>query len=151
MAGNHAFYAGLFVVVTCAILNLAGIRVVGFTSLWLFFLLSLPFALVVVLSPLRMGALATEPHVAASGAGVGVLGAVMVAMWNYMGWDNASTIAQEVGAPAENLPEGDDRCGNSGFVDLHLPFIAVYFTGVPARRLPRKVLGQPSRDNWADR
>ena len=41
--GHHDIYAGLFVVVTCAALNLAGIRVVGITSLWLFFLLSLPF------------------------------------------------------------------------------------------------------------
>jgi len=34
--GNHGIYAGLFVVVTCAVLNLAGIRVVGITSLWAF-------------------------------------------------------------------------------------------------------------------
>ncbi len=30
--GNRGLYAGLFVVVTCAALNLAGIKVVGFTS-----------------------------------------------------------------------------------------------------------------------
>src|ERR1700746_726424 len=59
--GNHGVYAGLFVVATCAALNLAGIRVVGITSLWLFFLLSAPFALIVVMSPLKMGALA-EAH-----------------------------------------------------------------------------------------
>jgi len=53
--GNHGIYAGLFVVVTCAVLNLAGIRVVGITSLWLFFLLSAPFALIVVMAPLKMG------------------------------------------------------------------------------------------------
>ena len=54
--GNHGVLAGLFVVVTCAALNLAGIRVVGITSLWLFFLLSAPFALIVVLAPMRAGA-----------------------------------------------------------------------------------------------
>jgi len=57
-AGNHGIYAGLFVVGTCAALNLAGIRVVGMTSLWLFFLLSAQFALVVVLAPFNMGAVA---------------------------------------------------------------------------------------------
>src|SRR5215472_11832676 len=57
-SGNHGIYAGLFVVATCAALNLAGIRVVGMTSLWLFFLLSAPFALVVVLSPFQAGTLA---------------------------------------------------------------------------------------------
>ncbi len=93
--GNHGIYAGLFVVVTCAVLNLAGIRVVGITSLWLFFLLSAPFALIVVMAPLKMGALA-EAHAAPAAMGLGLLGGVLVAMWNYMGWDNASTIAQEV-------------------------------------------------------
>jgi amino acid transporter len=130
--GNHALYAGLFVVVTCAILNLEGIRVVGFKSLWLFFLLSLPFALVVALSPLRIGALAAEPHAASTGVGVGVLGAVMVAMWNYMGWDNASTIAQEVERPRRTYPKAMIAAVILVSLTYILPFIAVYFTGIPA-------------------
>ena len=130
--GNHALYAGLFVVITCAALNLMGIRVVGLTSLWLFFLLSLPFALVVVLSPLRVGALAAEPHVAASGASVTLLGAVLVAMWNYMGWDNASTIAQEVERPRKTYPKAMIAAVILVSLTYILPFAAVYFTGVPA-------------------
>src|SRR5437899_6944184 len=59
--GNHGILAGLFVVVACAGLNIAGIRVVGITSLWLFFLLSAPFAFVVVLAPFKVGPL-PEPH-----------------------------------------------------------------------------------------
>src|SRR5690349_24614876 len=43
-SGRYAILAGLLVVLTCTILNIAGIRVVGITSLWLFFLLSAPFA-----------------------------------------------------------------------------------------------------------
>src|SRR6201997_1759599 len=58
---SHGILAALFVVVSCAALNLAGIRVVGISSLWLFFCLSAPFALIVVMSPLKMGALA-EAH-----------------------------------------------------------------------------------------
>jgi len=73
------------VVVTCAVLNLAGIRVVGITSLWLFFLLSAPFALIVVMAPLKMGAL-SQAHAAPAAAELGLLGGVLVAMWNYMGW-----------------------------------------------------------------
>jgi amino acid transporter len=130
--GNHALYAGLFVVASCAILNLAGIRVVGFTSLWLFFLLSLPFGLVVVLSPLRIGAFTTETHAAATGAGVGVLGAVMVAMWNYMGWDNASTIAQEVERPRKTYPRAMIAAVILVSLTYIVPFVAVYFTGIPA-------------------
>src|SRR6266852_3122592 len=97
--GNHAFYAGLFVVVTCAALNLAGIRVVGITSLWLFFLLSAPFALIVVMAPFKLNALGSAHAAATEGTELGLLGGVLVAMWNYMGWDNASTIAQEVERP----------------------------------------------------
>jgi amino acid transporter len=130
--GNHALYAGLFVVVTCAILNLAGIKVVGLTSLWLFFLLSLPFALLVVLTPLRIGAGAAEPHTAATGASVGLLGAVMVAMWNYMGWDNASTIAQEVERPRKTYPKAMIAAVILVSLTYILPFVAVYFTGTPA-------------------
>jgi amino acid transporter len=130
--GNHALYAGLFVVVTCAALNLAGIRVVGLTSVWLFFLLSMPFALIVILSPLRVGALAAEPHTASTGVGVGLLGAVMVAMWNYMGWDNASTIAQEVERPRKTYPKAMMAAVVLVSLTYIVPFVAVYFTGVPA-------------------
>ena len=102
--GNHGIYAGLFVVATCAVLNLAGIRVVGITSLWLFFLLSAPFALIVVLSPLKVGALA-DAHGVPAASGLSLLGGVLVAMWNYMGWDNASTIAGEVERPQRTYPK----------------------------------------------
>ena len=129
--GHNGIYAGLFVVVTCAALNLAGIRVVGFTSLWLFFLLSLPFGLVVLLSPVKAGAMA-EPHAASVGAGVGLLGAVLVAMWNYMGWDNASTIAQEVERPQRTYPRAMIAAVVLVSLTYILPFLAVYFTGVPA-------------------
>src|SRR5246500_2748198 len=75
--GNHGIMAGLFVVIGCAGLNLAGIRVVGITSLWLFFLLSLPFGLIVVLTPMKLGAFAGEPHAASTSASVGLLGAIL--------------------------------------------------------------------------
>jgi amino acid transporter len=129
--GHHGVLAGLFVVVTCAGLNLAGIRVVGITSLWLFFLLSLPFGIIVVMSPVKSGALA-EPHAASSGAGIGLLAAVLVAMWNYMGWDNASTIAQEVERPQRTYPKAMIAAVILVSLTYVLPFVAVYFTGIPA-------------------
>jgi amino acid transporter len=130
--GNHAIYAGLFVVVTCAALNIAGIRVVGITSLWLFFLLSAPFALIVVLAPFRMGALG-EAHAAAPAAtGLGLLGGVLVAMWNYMGWDNASTIAQEVERPQRTYPKAMIAAVVLVSLTYVLPFVMVYLAGIPA-------------------
>ncbi len=131
--GNHGIYAGLFVVVTCVALNLAGIRVVGITSLWLFFLLSAPFALIVVMAPFKMGALA-EAHAAPATAGLGLLGGVLVAMWNYMGWDNASTIAQEVDRPQRSYPRAMIAAVALVALSYVLPFLAVYFSGIPASR-----------------
>jgi amino acid transporter len=129
--GHHEIYAGLFVVVTCAALNLAGIRVVGITSLWLFFLLSLPFGLIVLLSPMKLGAF-SEPHAASTGVSATLLGAVLVAMWNYMGWDNASTIAQEVERPQRTYPKAMIAAVILVSLTYILPFVAVYFTGIPA-------------------
>jgi len=129
--GNHGIYAGLFVVVTCAVLNLAGIRVVGITSLWLFLLLSAPFALIVVMAPLRMGALA-QAHTAPAATGLGLLAGVLVAMWNYMGWDNASTIAQEVERPRRTYPKAMLAAVVLVTLTYMLPFVAVYLTGIPS-------------------
>jgi len=131
--GKHGILAGLFVVAACAGLNLAGIRVVGITSLWLFFLLSLPFALVVAMTPFRVGAFA-DPHAGAAGTGLGLLGGVLVAMWNYMGWDNASTIAQEVERPQRTYPKAMIAAVVLVSLTYVLPFVAVYLAGVPASR-----------------
>lgn len=128
---THGLLAALFVVVTCVILNLAGVRVVGFTSLWLFFLLSLPFALIVALSPAQAGSFA-ESSAASTGAGVSLIGGVLVAMWNYMGWDNASTIAQEVERPRKTYPRAMIAAVILVSLTYIVPFLAVYFTGIPA-------------------
>src|SRR5260370_35991998 len=130
--GNHGIYAGLFVVATCAILNLAGIRVVGITSQWLFFLLSAPFAVIVVMAPLKIGAL-TEAHAAPAATGLGLLGGGLVAMWNYMGWDNASTIAQEVERPQRTYRKAMIAAVVLVPLTDVRPFVAVCLAGVAAR------------------
>src|SRR5262249_30281342 len=104
---------------------------VGITSLWLFFLLSAPFAVVVMLTPLKAGTLA-EPHAAGGAGGIGLLGGVLVALWNYMGWDNASTIAQEVERPQRTYPRAMIAAVVLVSLTYVLPFVAVYFTGMPA-------------------
>jgi amino acid transporter len=101
--GHRGVLAGLAVVAVCAGLNIAGVKVVATTSVWLFFLLSAPFAVIVLLAPWKYGALAhavTTPTT----SHVDLIGGLLVAMWNYMGWDNASTIAAEVDQPQQTYP-----------------------------------------------
>src|SRR6202051_1180470 len=53
-------------------------------------------------------------------------------MWNYMGWDNASTIAQEVERPQRTYPRAMIAAVILVSLTYVLPFAAVYFMGVPA-------------------
>src|SRR5258707_1145937 len=132
--GHRGVLIGLFVVVACAALNIAGIRVVGITSLWLFFLLSMPFALIVLLSPFKLAAasnVSVAPVTATVGT-VGLLGGMLIAMWNYMGWDNASTIALEVERPQRTYPKAMIAAVILVSLTYVVPFAAVYLAGGPA-------------------
>ena len=63
-----------------------------------------------------------------------ILGGVLVAMWNYMGWDNASTVAGEVENPQRTYPLA--MAGAVALVALGyvLPIGAVALTGLDANR-----------------
>ena len=101
--GHRGILVGLAVVVVCSALNIAGVKVVSTTSLWLFFALSSPFLLIVLLTPFKIGAFTaavTKPTTST----VDIIGGLLIAMWNYMGWDNASTIATEVERPQRTYP-----------------------------------------------
>src|SRR5256885_7694223 len=129
--GHRGIFVGLFVVTACAALNLAGIRVVGLTSVWLFFLLSMPFAQIVLMSPFKAAAL-TNAHPTAPVATLGLLGGMLIAMWNYMGWDNASTIAQQVERPRRTYPRAMIAAVVLVGLTYVVPFFAVYLAGIPA-------------------
>src|SRR5947199_3012833 len=127
--GHRGLMVGVAVVAVCALLNIAGVRVVSTTSLWLFFALSAPFALMVFLSPFKFGALAnavTKPTTST----VDILGGLLICMWNYMGWDNASTIATEVERPQRTYPRA--MLAAVGIVGLTyiLPVATVWLTGL---------------------
>jgi amino acid transporter len=129
--GHRGVMVGLAVVMVCVLLNVAGVRVVSTTSLWLFFALSAPFALVVVLSPLKYAALfhaVTTPTTSK----VDMIGGLLIAMWNYMGWDNASTIATEVERPQRTYPRAMLAAVAIVALSYILPVAAVWITGLPA-------------------
>jgi len=129
---NHrGVLVALGVVVVCAALNIAGVKVVSTTSLWLFFLLSAPFAAIFVLAPFKLGALAhavTKPTT----SNVDILGGLLICMWNYMGWDNASTIATEVERPQRTYPRAMLWAVVIVAFSYVLPFAAMWMTGLQA-------------------
>ena len=141
-AVNHrGVMVSLAVVIACAVLNIAGVKVVSTTSLWLFFALSAPFALVVLLSPLKYGALfhaVTTPTTSK----VDLIGGLLICMWNYMGWDNASTIATEVERPQRTYPRAMLVAVCIVALSYIVPVAAVWMTRLPA--------GAWETGSWAD-
>ncbi len=129
---NHRGVAvALGVVIICAVLNIMGVKVVSTTSLWLFFALSAPFAAIFVLAPFKIHALAnavTKPTT----SNVDILGGLLICMWNYMGWDNASTIATEVERPQRTYPRAMLWAVVIVCLTYVLPFAAMWITGLPA-------------------
>jgi amino acid transporter len=128
--GHRGVMVGIAVVGICVLMNIAGIRVVATTSYWLFLLLSAPFALIVLLAPSKYGALA-QAVMTPSTSHVDIIGGLLICMWNYMGWDNASTIAAEVDEPQRTYPHA--ILGAVGIVAATyiLPIAAVWLTKLP--------------------
>src|SRR4029077_18849249 len=129
--GYRGWMVGLAVVIACTILNMAGVKVVSTTSLWLFFALSAPFVAIVVLAPFKLGALAnavTKPTTST----MDILGGLLICMWNYMGWDNASTIATEVERPQRTYPRAMLAAVVIVALSYVLPVAAMWMTGLAA-------------------
>jgi len=92
--------AGMILIAACALWNIRGARAVGLASLVLTFALLLPFVALTARSYTQ----APGHAVPLDGSETGLFGGVLVAMWNFMGWDNASTVAGEVERPQRNYP-----------------------------------------------
>jgi amino acid transporter len=145
-AGSRGTLWALAVVAGCVAWNLRGARAVGGGSLWLFGVLLSPFAVLCGLGLWRGFAL----H--ATGGGWGALtqpiaspdlgAALSVCLWNYMGWDNASTVAQEVEDPQRTYPRAMLISAALVAATYVLPLAAVAVAGIPAEQF--------STGAWAD-
>jgi len=128
--GSYPYLWSLVVVVVCSLWNLRGAPAVGRDSVWLFVLLLAPFVVFVVFGfghgflhhPVVQW---TRP---ASDAGFST--AVLVAMWNYMGWDNASTVAHDVENPQRNYPRAMIASTALVAFTYILPLAAMAFAGL---------------------
>jgi amino acid transporter len=98
VAGHRGLALGFAMIAVCALWNIIGSRAVGDGSVLLNIALLAPFALLVFIA-------VSHGHPSAGAAGAtplrhaDFLGGILIAMWNYMGWDNLSTIAGEVESP----------------------------------------------------
>ena len=149
-AGYRGTLLALAVVVLCMTWNLWGARAVGEGSVGMFCLLLSPFVVLTAVglwkglvlgghggagsfltggsASLKGGFLSLK----APGAGADFAGAVSVTLWNYMGWDNASTVAQEVEEPQKNYPRAMLTAAGLVALTYVLPLAAVGLAGIPA-------------------
>ncbi len=140
--GHRALALKLAIVAVSALWNLRGAESVGHASTRMMFISLSPFLLLIVVAWWRVvhGGLHL---VDASALGPRDLGtALSVCMWNYMGWDNASTIAQEVDNPQRNYPRAMLLATGAVVLVYILPLLSVWAVGIPAARF--------STGAWAD-
>ncbi|MBB5342302.1 APC family permease [Tunturibacter empetritectus] len=144
-AGYRGTAWALGVVVVCMAWNLLGARAVGEGSVGLFCVLLSPFVVLTAVG-LWKGLMGAHGLAGMGGSGMGGglvgtglpradwAGAVSVTLWNYMGWDNASTVAQEVEEPQRNYPRAMLLATGLVALTYVLPLAAVGLAGIPAAR-----------------
>jgi amino acid transporter len=134
-AGYIGLALELAMIVACTAWNILGAGAVGEASIWLNVALLLPFVGVVVAALIRShGAAASPPAAAAPLLHADLIGGLLIAMWNYMGWDNLSTVAGETDRPRRNYPLA--MAGAVALVTLSylIPVAAVARTGLDPNR-----------------
>jgi amino acid transporter len=138
-AGGRGIWIGAALIAMCALWNLLGAKTVGGSSLAMTIVLLAPFVVLAGYAGFHHaapGAPAVPLH------DVDILGGILVAMWNYMGWDNASTIAGEVDRPQRTYPLAMGAAVALVAVTYVVPIAAVAMTGLDANRW--------STGGWAD-
>jgi amino acid transporter len=129
-SGWHGYAWSLAVVIFCCSWNLRGAPSVGEGSVGLFVLLLAPFVVFMALGLWRGFTLHPAIHWGNPASQAALSTAVLVAMWNYMGWDNASTVAQEVENPQRNYPRAMIAAAMLAAVTYILPLLAMAIAGL---------------------
>ena len=126
-AGHRGLWLGLGLIGFCTAWNTIGSRAVGEGSVLLNVLLLLPFVILVGFALLH-GPIAHDG--AAHLHRADLLGGILIAMWNYMGWDNLSTVAGEVESPQRTYPRAMLGALLLVIVTYIVPVAAVAGTGI---------------------
>jgi amino acid transporter len=135
VAGHRGLILGFAMIAICTAWNVLGVRSVGEGSVWLNVALLAPFVALTVMA-LGIG------NLSPSGPGLAsvplrhadLLGGVLIAMWNYMGWDNLSTIAGEVEKPQRTYSRAMFGAVILVVASYLIPMGAVARTGIDPNR-----------------
>jgi amino acid transporter len=141
-SGHRGLALKVAIVFIATLWNLRGASAVGKGSVRLMAVSLSPFVLLILIALWRI--LHGGPHFeSAAFSPTRDLGtALSVTLWNYMGWDNASTIAQEVDEPQRNYPRAMFVSALAVMAVYILPLLAVWAFGIPSTRF--------STGAWAD-
>ncbi len=124
--GHRGILIAAGLVLICLLWNLFGAKAVGESSMVVGVLLLSPFAVLTVFALARHVTLA--PARAVKGD---FLTGILLAMWNYMGWDNAATVANEVENPQRTYPRVMLLALAAIFLSYMIPLAAVWHTHIP--------------------
>lgn len=131
-AGHRGLLIKLAVILFATLWNLRGAFSVGRGSVWLWFIALSPFVALTVFAAFTG---MHTPHAALGPpAKLSFGAAVLVTMWNYMGWDNATTIAGEVEHPQRTYPRTMLLAALLVMLTYLLPIAAVAWAGIPPDR-----------------
>jgi amino acid transporter len=134
VAGHRGLILGFAMIAICTAWNVLGVRSVGEGSVWLNVALLAPFVALTILA-LGSGKLAGDAGAAPVPLRhADLLGGVLIAMWNYMGWDNLSTIAGEVEAPQRTYSRAMFGAVLLVVVSYIIPVGAIARTGIDPNR-----------------
>ncbi len=132
ISGHRGLFWSLAIVLVCIAWNLRGAHSVGRASVGMFALLLTPFLGIIVYGAFHAASAPFGPrHFAEIGEG-NMTTALLFVLWNYMGWDNASTIALEVNNPRRNYIRAMIGAVAVVSVSYILPIAVVAMTGIPA-------------------
>jgi amino acid transporter len=128
VAGWHGAAIATALIGACLLWNLRGAKSVGDGSIGMGLLMLSPFALLTVLGLWHAH---HDPVTIVHTAHPALMGGILVAMWNFMGWDNASTIATEVENPQRTYPRAMLWTLVAIIAAYVLPVGAAWFFGIP--------------------
>jgi amino acid transporter len=126
VAGHRGIAVAAAVVAVAMVWNLRGAKAVGNSSMAAGLLLLSPFALLTLFALIRHVTITPAPAVQGD-----FLAGLLVAMWNFMGWDNAATVANEVENPQKTYPRVMFLTLAAIFISYVVPLAAVWHTHIP--------------------